>query len=159
MFSQNYDYETSLSSECTTAPVNIDMVRACSRPCCSPVPRRRTLTGTKHSPTTGSRACTTTSRRYVAPVCCSAGGPPADVALLAVDLQNKTFESIPAGNVNTYYLQRPGSKNEKIVAPPAGLRMVAGNPYRRTFNASNFEDQAVRWGALRLLARLQTARS
>jgi hypothetical protein len=41
------------------------------------------------------------------------------------------------------YLQRPGSKNEKIVAPPAGLKMVAGSPNRRTYDASNFEDQAV----------------
>ncbi|KAM5541687.1 hypothetical protein V8D89_004668 [Ganoderma adspersum] len=44
---------------------------------------------------------------------------------------------------NIYYLMRPGPKNEAIKAFPKGLRMIAGDTNRRTYNASNFADQAV----------------
>ncbi|KAI1789214.1 WSC-domain-containing protein [Ganoderma leucocontextum] len=44
---------------------------------------------------------------------------------------------------NIYYLMRPGPKNEAIKAFPKGLRMVAGDTNRRTYNASSFADQAV----------------
>ncbi|PIL30120.1 hypothetical protein GSI_07738 [Ganoderma sinense ZZ0214-1] len=44
---------------------------------------------------------------------------------------------------NIYYLMRPGPKNEPIKAFPKGLRMVAGDSTRRTYNASSFADQAV----------------
>lgn len=63
---------------------------------------------------------------------------------------NPTAQTFKAINsyTKTYYLQRPGSKNEKIVAPPAGLRMVSGNPNRRTFDASSFADQAINFVCL-----------
>ncbi|KAL7414958.1 hypothetical protein BDY24DRAFT_278794 [Mrakia frigida] len=54
----------------------------------------------------------------------------------------KTYQAIPS-YTKTYYLQRPGSKNEKIHAFPDGLKMIAGNPYRRTYDSSSFADQAV----------------
>lgn len=53
-----------------------------------------------------------------------------------------TYQAIP-NYARTYYLQRPGNKNEKIMAFPKGLRMIAGNPNRRTFDSSSFADQAV----------------
>lgn len=53
-----------------------------------------------------------------------------------------TYQAIP-NYARTYYLQRPGNKNEKIMAFPKGLRMIAGNPNRRTYDGSSFADQAV----------------
>ncbi|KAI0676190.1 WSC-domain-containing protein [Trametes maxima] len=44
---------------------------------------------------------------------------------------------------NIYYLVRNGPKNEKVHAFPKGLRMLAGDTARRTYNASSFADQAV----------------
>jgi len=44
--------------------------------------------------------------------------------------------------INVYYLVRNGP-GEQVVPPPNGLRMVAGDTTRRTFNASSLEDQAV----------------
>ncbi|KAH9912318.1 WSC-domain-containing protein [Epithele typhae] len=49
---------------------------------------------------------------------------------------------------NIYYLKRNGPKNQPVKAFPAGLRMVAGNPSRKVYNASNFEDQAVSYVCL-----------
>lgn len=56
---------------------------------------------------------------------------------------NGTFTLIPALSVNTYYLQRPGPTQTNISAFPSGLRMVAGDPLRATYNASSVADQAV----------------
>lgn len=58
------------------------------------------------------------------------------------DPKNETYSLIPSYS-KIYYLQRPGPKNEKIHAFPAGLQMLAGNPFRKTYNASNFADQAI----------------
>ncbi|KAH9848790.1 WSC-domain-containing protein [Lenzites betulinus] len=52
------------------------------------------------------------------------------------------FSSMPAA-FNIYYLPRPGPKNEPIKAFPKGLKMLAGDTTRRTFNASSHADQAV----------------
>ncbi|KAI0823488.1 WSC-domain-containing protein [Trametes gibbosa] len=49
---------------------------------------------------------------------------------------------------NIYYLVRNGPKNEKVHAFPPGLRMVAGDTTRRTYNASSFADQAVSYVCL-----------
>ena len=40
-------------------------------------------------------------------------------------------------------LQRPGPKNEPIVAFPQGLKMIAGSAIRRTYDPTNFSNQAV----------------
>jgi len=55
---------------------------------------------------------------------------------------DQTFHAINF-YTRVYYLQRPGSKKETINPFPAGFRMIAGNMMRRTYNASNFQDQAV----------------
>ncbi|KAI0330772.1 WSC-domain-containing protein [Cubamyces sp. BRFM 1775] len=52
------------------------------------------------------------------------------------------FTAMPT-DFNIYYLPRPGPKNESIKAFPKGLRMLAGDTTRRTFNASNFAEQAI----------------
>ncbi|KAI0709314.1 hypothetical protein C8Q76DRAFT_105863 [Earliella scabrosa] len=44
---------------------------------------------------------------------------------------------------NIYYLPRPGPKNEPIKAFPPGLRMLAGNTNRRSYNSSSFADKAI----------------
>ena len=49
---------------------------------------------------------------------------------------------------NIYYLVRDGPKNQPIKAFPKGLRMVAGDTNRKTYNASSFEDQAVSYVCL-----------
>ncbi|KAI0338032.1 WSC-domain-containing protein [Trametopsis cervina] len=44
---------------------------------------------------------------------------------------------------NIYYFFDRIGPNEKVVAFPAGLKMLAGNPTRTTYNASSAADQAV----------------
>ena len=53
-----------------------------------------------------------------------------------------TYRSAETG-FNIYYLVRDGPKNQPIKAFPKGLRMVAGDTNRKTYNASSFADQAV----------------
>ncbi|KAL4251371.1 hypothetical protein ABKN59_005563 [Abortiporus biennis] len=62
------------------------------------------------------------------------------------DPNNGSFTIIPA-TMNVYYFMRPG-KNETIVAPPAGLRMVAGDPTRTSFDPNSFADQAISYMCL-----------
>ncbi|KAI9062007.1 WSC-domain-containing protein, partial [Trametes sanguinea] len=61
--------------------------------------------------------------------------------------QNGTLTPIPT-SFNIYYLVRNGAKNAKINAFPKGLRMVAGDTNRRTYNASSYADQAVSYVCL-----------
>ncbi|KAI0765890.1 hypothetical protein BD413DRAFT_637146 [Trametes elegans] len=63
------------------------------------------------------------------------------------DQQTKKLTPIPT-TFNIYYLVRNGPKNEKIHAFPKGLKMLAGDTTRRTYNASNFADQAVSYVCL-----------
>jgi hypothetical protein len=66
--------------------------------------------------------------------------------LVDVDLiQELTL--IPLSFANIYYLQRPTSTDPKLTAIPAGLRMVAGNVARTSYNASNVEDKAINFGS------------
>ncbi|TFK82488.1 WSC-domain-containing protein [Polyporus arcularius HHB13444] len=58
------------------------------------------------------------------------------------DQQTGQFTPIPT-SFNIYYLVRPGPGNAAVKAFPPGLRMVAGNTNRRTYNASSFADQAI----------------
>ncbi|KAM0254543.1 hypothetical protein ACHAQJ_006648 [Trichoderma viride] len=62
------------------------------------------------------------------------------------------FELVTFQGSATYYIDRacdyaPGRTNcdgaATPIAPPAGLKMLVGDPNRRTYNASNFEDQAL----------------
>ena len=53
-----------------------------------------------------------------------------------------TFQAIPSYS-KIYYLQRPGPKNEKLVTFPPGFKMVAGNPFRKTYDHKSFADQAI----------------
>lgn len=55
-------------------------------------------------------------------------------------LSNGVYTLIPGSGANVYYLPRTDAPPQAF---PAGHRMVSGNPYRRTFNASSFDDQAV----------------
>ncbi|TBU43439.1 WSC-domain-containing protein [Dichomitus squalens] len=58
------------------------------------------------------------------------------------DQNTSLFTPIPT-SFNIYYLMRPGPMNESIKAFPPGLRMVAGDPNRRSYNASDFAQQAI----------------
>ncbi|KAL1948678.1 hypothetical protein VTO73DRAFT_10484 [Trametes versicolor] len=58
------------------------------------------------------------------------------------DQQTGGLTPIPT-TFNIYYLVRQGPKNEKINAFPKGLKMVAGDTARRSYNSSSFADQAV----------------
>jgi hypothetical protein len=82
----------------------------------------------------------------------SARGSKCTTAPVSVDLSNywtpqlyyynpadKSFQLINVAYINTYYLPRG---NGKISAFPDGLRMVAGNPNRRSWGGT-FEDQAI----------------
>jgi hypothetical protein len=52
---------------------------------------------------------------------------------------DQSYQMITAAYVNTYYLPRG---NGKISAFPDGLRMIAGNPFRRSFG-NTAEDKAI----------------
>ncbi|EJF58364.1 WSC-domain-containing protein [Dichomitus squalens LYAD-421 SS1] len=58
------------------------------------------------------------------------------------DQQTGQLTPIPT-SFNIYYLQRPGPLNQPIKAFPKGLRMLAGDTERRSYNASSFADQAI----------------
>ncbi|OBT60510.1 hypothetical protein VE03_10148 [Pseudogymnoascus sp. 23342-1-I1] len=62
------------------------------------------------------------------------------------------FELIKLLGINAYYIDRTCDYEEGrqncdntpgAIAPPAGLRMVTGSPFRRTFDHSKFEDRAI----------------
>ncbi|KIO28080.1 hypothetical protein M407DRAFT_6960 [Tulasnella calospora MUT 4182] len=53
-----------------------------------------------------------------------------------------TFSYIPS-YYTVYYLDRNGSKKEKVHAWPGPLKMLAGNPNRRTYNSTSVSDMAV----------------
>ncbi|KAI0353830.1 WSC-domain-containing protein [Trametes cingulata] len=63
------------------------------------------------------------------------------------DKDTGEFVAMPTA-FNIYYLPRPGPKNETIKAFPKGLRMLAGDTNRRTFNASSHADQAITYVCL-----------
>ncbi|KAI0628687.1 WSC-domain-containing protein [Trametes polyzona] len=63
------------------------------------------------------------------------------------DKDTGEFLAMPT-SFNIYYLPRPGPKNEPIKAFPKGLRMLAGDTNRRTFNASSHADQAITYVCL-----------
>ena len=73
----------------------------------------------------------------------SAVSSPAGVIVRSV----LTYRSAETG-FNIYYLVRDGPKNQPIKAFPKGLRMVAGDTNRKTYNASSFEDHAVSYVCL-----------
>lgn len=58
---------------------------------------------------------------------------------------NGTFSMVPNSGLTVYYLSRSGSgaqANPNWQPIPKGLRMLAGNPYRRNFSGS-LEDRAI----------------
>ncbi|KAG8905518.1 GTPase-activating protein [Tulasnella sp. 403] len=64
-----------------------------------------------------------------------------------VNKTDNSFTYVPS-YFTIYYLDRNGSKNERVHAWPAGLRMLAGNPNRRAYDASNVADMAVSYVCL-----------
>jgi len=56
---------------------------------------------------------------------------------------------VPDGGLTVYYICRAGDNggpqyiNPNFQPFPKGLRMLAGDPLRRTFNASNVAHQAI----------------
>jgi hypothetical protein len=63
---------------------------------------------------------------------------------------NGTFSVVPDGGLTVYYLSRTGSGDQAHPdwqPIPKGLRMLAGNPYRRNFSGS-LEDRAVNYACL-----------
>lgn len=90
------------------------------------------------------RNCTTTSlsRKPTRPSHPTQIPSTAEIDLWSLRLHFQA-QCLTFSHLRASYLQRPGSRNEKIYAFPKGLQMVAGKAGRRTYNASNFEDQAV----------------
>ncbi|KAI8974791.1 WSC-domain-containing protein [Trametes punicea] len=98
-FSNHYDYDQLIQSNCTTVPVQSD------------------------------------KSNYWAP------------QMYHRDKDTGEFVAMPT-SFNIYYLPRPGPKNESIKAFPKGFRMLAGDTFRRTYNASSFADQAITYVCL-----------
>jgi len=64
---------------------------------------------------------------------------------------NGSLSLIPQGGLTVYYEGRTGSGNQSnpaIKAFPAGFRMTAGNPFRRSFNASVVAHTAITFACL-----------
>lgn len=60
---------------------------------------------------------------------------------------DQSYTMIPVSFLNTYYLDRPGVSGV-VQAFPDGLRMIAGNGDRRTFDSSDPDDQAISYVCL-----------
>ena len=62
---------------------------------------------------------------------------------------NGTFSLVPDGGLTVYYIARSGNVggpqylNPNWQPFPKGLRMIAGDPWRRTYNKSNVEHNAI----------------
>lgn len=72
------------------------------------------------------------------------------VPQLYYEHQNGTYESVGlVTGITTYYLQRgtPGPAG-KILAIPNGLRMIAGDPFRRSYNESDVAQRAIGFSCL-----------
>ncbi|ORX38972.1 hypothetical protein BD324DRAFT_301880 [Kockovaella imperatae] len=69
------------------------------------------------------------------------------VPALYAQWPNGTFTKQKFRGANTYYQVRRGT-NEPIYEFPPGFRMVAGDPYRTTFDASVLAQDAVRYNCL-----------
>lgn len=64
--------------------------------------------------------------------------------------QNGTYESVDLiTGITTYYLSRgtPGPAG-KVLAIPNGLRMLAGDPFRRSYNDSDVAQRAIGYSCL-----------
>ncbi|GAA6009481.1 hypothetical protein JCM10207_003797 [Rhodosporidiobolus poonsookiae] len=63
---------------------------------------------------------------------------------------NGSFSSVEqVGGGLIYYLYRTNPEDKHpLQAFPAGLKIVAGSPFRRTYNESNLVDQAIGWNCL-----------
>lgn len=62
-----------------------------------------------------------------------------------------TFQLVPSAGLTVYYPTRVGNGNQsnpKYRAFPKGLRMIAGDPYRRTLNTSSHADMAVTFACI-----------
>ncbi|GAA5845914.1 hypothetical protein JCM9279_002422 [Rhodotorula babjevae] len=69
--------------------------------------------------------------------------------LLYFSFANDTFKSVGGGTLLAYYLPRSNpSDKTKVLAFPEGFQMLAGSPFRRTYNSSNLVDQAIGWNCL-----------
>ncbi|WVF67212.1 hypothetical protein IAT40_001960 [Kwoniella sp. CBS 6097] len=58
------------------------------------------------------------------------------------------FDLVKMNRANTYYLVRRGSQTEKIYEFPPGFQMLAGNPNRITYNASDYTNMAISYVCL-----------
>jgi hypothetical protein len=64
---------------------------------------------------------------------------------------NNTFSLVSSAGLTVYYLARTGTGNQSNPdwkAFPQGLRFVAGNPFRRSFNSSSIEEQAITFACI-----------
>jgi len=66
---------------------------------------------------------------------------------------NGTYSLVPTSGLTVYYLSRGGYTGANKTNPnwqpiPKGLRMIAGDPSRRTFNQSSMADQAISYVCL-----------
>ncbi|CAL1698952.1 unnamed protein product [Somion occarium] len=61
--------------------------------------------------------------------------------------QNASLTAMP-NSFNIYYLVRGDQTGDKIKAFPKGLKMVAGDPTRKTYDASSHADQAISYVCL-----------
>ncbi|GAA5950018.1 hypothetical protein JCM3765_004166 [Sporobolomyces pararoseus] len=71
---------------------------------------------------------------------------------LYIEWANGTFTSVPHlgdGGGLIYYLPRSHTSDKtKVLAFPEGFKMLAGDPFRRTYKQSNEVDQAIGWNCL-----------
>ncbi|GAA6062956.1 hypothetical protein JCM10212_005346 [Sporobolomyces blumeae] len=63
--------------------------------------------------------------------------------------KNGSFTSVPGGGLLVYYLQRSHEDDEgEVLGFPEGMRMLAGNPYVRSYNESSLMAKAIGWNCL-----------
>ncbi|GAA5931213.1 DUF1996 domain-containing protein [Sporobolomyces koalae] len=63
--------------------------------------------------------------------------------------KNGSFTALPEPGLLIYYLQRSHKDDEtEVLAFPEGMRMLAGNPYVRSYNDSSLMAKAIGWNCL-----------
>ncbi|KAL7277062.1 hypothetical protein ACG7TL_008907 [Trametes sanguinea] len=143
-FSNHYDYDQLIQSNCTTITVQADKSNYWMATANVP-PRQR------HRRLRGHAVLSIfTFFVFMCAVMHARQSSTAATAIPGVTKQRPGVQSsltyvsaASATEFNIYYLPRVGPKNESIKAFPKGFRMLAGDTTRRTFNASSFADQAI----------------
>jgi hypothetical protein len=68
--------------------------------------------------------------------------------LLCSKAKNGSFHNVGNGGATIYYLQRRNTPTEELLPFPAGFRMLAGDPMRRSLDGAGIEQKGISFACL-----------